>query len=107
MEETHSRKVVLRLGFEISVDEMIEILEEDMSSAMVKSLEGKGSEVRLYEQRYRWTSYVYIEAKRFELWSTQYIYQAASYERPVSTACIFKKVQKSCIYPANAAENTA
>jgi hypothetical protein len=34
MEDTNSRKVVLRLGFEISVDEVIEIL-EDMGEILV------------------------------------------------------------------------
>jgi hypothetical protein len=34
MEDTNSCKVVLRLGFEISVDEVIEILEEDMGEIL-------------------------------------------------------------------------
>jgi hypothetical protein len=35
MEDTNSRKVVLRVGFEISVDEVIEILEEDMRDILI------------------------------------------------------------------------
>jgi hypothetical protein len=51
MEDTNSCKVVLRLGFEISVDEVIEILEEDMSKILESVRKVKGSEVRFYVQR--------------------------------------------------------
>jgi hypothetical protein len=51
MEDTNSRKVDLRLGFEICVDEVIEILEEDMSKILVECLEGQGSASDFYVQR--------------------------------------------------------
>jgi hypothetical protein len=46
MEDTNSRKVVLRLGVLISVDEVIEILEEDMREILESAQKVKGSEVR-------------------------------------------------------------
>jgi hypothetical protein len=50
MEGTNSRNVVLRLGFEIFVDEEIEILEEDMSEILESVQKIKGSEVRFHVQ---------------------------------------------------------
>ena len=53
MEDTNSSKDVLRRGFEISVDEVVEIL-EDMSEILESVQKVKGNEVRFYVQRNWW-----------------------------------------------------
>jgi metal-sulfur cluster biosynthetic enzyme len=59
MEDTNSRKVVLRLGFEISIDEVIEILEKDMSEILESVQKVKDREVRFYVQRNWWVKSFY------------------------------------------------